>query len=494
MAVCVRLRTRRWFCDNPHCERRIFTERLPTVALPHAQRTQRLATIILVFGVAVGGAPGARLLAELGIAVSGDTLRRAVCAVALPQIATPRVLGVDDWSLKKGRTYATILVDLERRRPIDLLPGASAAGLAAWLKEHPGVEFVCRDRGGAYADGARQGAPEAVQVADRWHLLANLGDMLERLLVRHHGTLRTMRAEEPAGDDVSTPSPATAPLPATAADGPPPQLRRAERERQERDARRETRYREIHALHERGYGVRAICRHLHLHQATVRKYLDAPSCPHPAPRPDRARRITPYLPYLRERWDAGERRPHALHAEIQERGFSGSWRRVQEQLAAWRREARTARATTSEAAPPAPPPPALPRGRRRSPRQVAAWLVRPADELAPTQAAYLEALGAACPAIRAAQPLARAFARLIRTRDDTGLEGWLVDAERCEVAEVRDFAAGIRRDQAAVQAALDHAWSSGQVEGQINRLKLVKRGMYGRAGLPLLRRRFLLAS
>ena len=240
--------------------------------------------------------------------------------------------------------------------------------------------------------------------------------------------------------------------------------------------------------------MRAICRYLHLHQATVRKYLDAPSCPHPAPRPARARRITPYLPYLRERWDAGERRPHALHAERQERGFPGSWRRVQEQLAAWRREARTARATTSEAAPPVTPPPPLPRGRRRSPRQVAAWLVRPTDELVPNQAAYLEALGAACPAIRVAQPLARAFARLIRTRDDTGLEGWLVDAERCEVAEVRDFAAGIRRDQEAVQAALEYAWSSGQVEGQINRLKLVKRGMYARAGLPLLRRRFLLAS
>jgi hypothetical protein len=290
LAVCLRLRTRRWFCDNPHCERHIFTERLPTVALPHAQRTQRLATIVLVFGVAVGGAPGARLLAELGIAVSGDTLRRAVGAAALPAVATPRVLGVDDWSLKKGRTYATILVDLERHRPVDLLPEASAAGLSAWLREHPGVEIICRDRGGAYADGARQGAPDAVQVADRWHLLANLGDMLERLLGRHHAALRAVQVEEPPpAAEASPPAPTGVAPPSVPADRPPPRVRRAERERRERDARREARYRDIHALHARGYGVRAICRHLRLHQATVRKYLDAPSCPHPAPRPGRAR-------------------------------------------------------------------------------------------------------------------------------------------------------------------------------------------------------------
>ncbi len=334
-----------------------------------------------------------------------------------------------------------------------------------------------------------------MQVADRWHLLANLGDMLERLLARHHAALRAVQVEESSPvAEASPPAPAEVAPSGLPADGPAPRVRRAERERRERDARREARYGDIHALHARGYGVRAICRHLRLHQATVRKYLDAPSCPHPAPRPGRTRRIAPYLPHLRERWDAGERRPRVRHAERRARGFPGSWRRVQEQLAAWRREARAARAATGEAAPPAAPPPPLPRGKRRSPRQVAAWLVRPTDDLAPAQAAYLAALGAACPAIRAAHPLAQAFARLIRTRDDTGLAGWLADAERCEVAEVRDFAAGIRRDRAAVQAALDYAWSSGQVEGQINKLKLVKRGMYGRAGLPLLRRRFLLAS
>jgi len=226
----------------------------------------------------------------------------------------------------------------------------------------------------------------------------------------------------------------------------------------------------------------------------VRKYLDAPGCPHPAPRPGRARRITPHLPYLRERWDAGEHRAEVLWAEIRERGFPSAWRRVREQLTIWRRVARRVAGGVDEAAQrPVPPPPLL-RGKRRAPRQVAAWLARATDALTPPQRAYIEALEEVCPAIRTVHPLAQAFARRIRTRDDTGLAAWLAEAEACAVIEVRDFAAGLRRDQPAVQAALDYAWSSGQVEGQINKLKLVKRSMYGRAELPLLRRRFLLAS
>ena len=235
---------------------------------------------------------------------------------------------------------------------------------------------------------------------------------------------------------------------------------------------------------------RAIADQLGLNRRTIRRYATAPTCPHPGPRPRRRRAITPFLPYLRERWDAGERRVVVLWAELRARGFPGAAPRVREVLAPWRR---AARAATVVAGAPAPRP-VPPVGKRCAPRQVAVWLCRAPDALSAAQRDYLDALIAADPALAAAHALARDFVALLRARDAAALAPWLARAEVSEVREFRDFAAGVRRDQAAIAAALTEPWSSGQVEGQVNRLKLLKRGMYGRTGFALLRRRFLLAA
>jgi transposase len=472
LGVTVMLHTRRWRCATPQCPRRVFTERMPTLSPPHGRRTTRLGRLVLAFGVAVGGRPGARLLAEVGIAVSGDTLRRAVVNVVLPAAATPRVLGVDDWSLRKGHTYGTIVVDLERRRPIDLLPDRSAATFAAWLAAHPGAEVICRDRGGAYADGARQGAPHAIQVADRWHLLANLGAALERAVVAQRAPLPTVPVAAPP------PTESTPPLAASA----------HEQDRQARHARREERYRAVQRLRAQGLGYRQIANTLGLHRATVRKYVAAPACPLPAPRRGRRRGIDPFVPYLRERWAAGERRVTVLWQDLRERGFTGNYQRVAVAVAPWRDvPARTGRRPRHLGSP-------APAARRSSPRQAAWWLGRPDDDLTDGQRAALAALLTAQPTLAEARTLALEFTRLMRERDGAALDPWLAAVGASGVAALRGFAEGLRRDEAAVRAALDHSWSSGQVEGQVNRLKLVKRAMFGRAGFALLRQRFLLTG
>jgi transposase len=444
-----------------------------------------LAKVVEYIALMVGGEPGSRVLASLRLSLRGQTLLNAVRRTRFGDVRTPKVLGIDDWSIRKGRTYGTILVDLERHSPIDLMSDRSSASVAEWLKAHPGVEIVCRDRGGEYAEGARLGAPGAVQVADRWHLLSNLGDAVERVLVRNHSKLGRVRlqglkAPDPPKEFVQQPV-LTVPRPPT----------RREREKGERDGVREARHREIHRLRAEGYGVRATARHLRISPITVRKYLAAPGCPHPTPRHGRVREIDRHVSYLRERWEQGEHRVEVLWEEIRRRGFGGAPRRVQEVLSPWRAELCEARKTGR---PPGPKAPEVPPGRRLPPRRAAALLLKADGALKPAQSDYIRELLGECPELGSLRTLGREFSRIVRERDAAALERWLDRAESCEVGELREFMAGIQRDRAAVEAALTYEWSLGQVEGQITRLKLIKRQGYGRSGFDLLRARVLRAA
>ena len=177
-----KLRIRKFFCTNAVCPRRIFAERVPQVAAPWARKTTRLAARLSAIALAVGGAAGSRLLKQLGLRVSRDTLLRAVHRLPLAELPTPRVLGIDDWAHRKGCTYGTILVDLEAHKPVALLADRRVETVAEWLRNHPGVEVISRDRSSAYRQAGEQGAPTAVHVADRFHLLKNLAEALEREL------------------------------------------------------------------------------------------------------------------------------------------------------------------------------------------------------------------------------------------------------------------------------------------------------------------------
>jgi transposase len=190
--VTIQARVTRWRCRNEQCGRRIFAERLPTLAAPFARRTARFAGIVRLFGHSTGGRPSERLLARLGMPVSASTILRSVKerAAAQSSRAAARVIGIDEWAWRKGMNYGTIFVDLERRRVADLLADRTTATTADWFKLHPETEIVSRDRAGMYADAARQGAPQARQVADRFHLLKNLREAIERQLGGFEAAIR----------------------------------------------------------------------------------------------------------------------------------------------------------------------------------------------------------------------------------------------------------------------------------------------------------------
>ncbi len=474
--VRIVLHVRKFFCMVATCPRRIFTERLPTVVAPYARKTVRLMDVLRLVGFALGGEAGARLSVRLGMHVSPRTLLRLLRQTPLPASPTPRGLGVDEWAFRRGRRFGTILVDLERHRPIDLLPESSDTAFAAWLRAHPGVGIISRDRGEAYASGARQGAPLALQVADRWHLLQNLGEALQKLLARHTGALR-QAASPAAGLDAPAP-----PLLA----GPPPAPPRRARPRKlptltAQQIWQRAMYQRVQDLVANGWSVAAIVRELKLSKRTVRKYRDMEQF---VDRRALVRRSTvePYRAFVEQRWAEGCTEVKQLWEELQARGFQGTYKRVWHFTRGWQPPARPAEAA---------PPPTQSHQQTWTPRQAMWLLLRDEDQLERADAAYRAALYRICPDVERAAALAQAFGQLVRKRQVTELDPWLVAAEASGIRELRRFALGLRQDYAAVRAALEEPWSQGQTEGQVTRLKLLKRMMYGRANFDLLRLRVL---
>ena len=478
----IQLHARRFFCDGPDCSRRIFAERLPQLVAPRQRTTARLYGAHTEAGCALGGEAGARLSARRALPTSPDTLLRRVRRATLPLGPAVRVLGVDDWAFRKGHRYGTILCDLERRCTVDLLPERSAEALCDWLKEHPEVEIISRDRGDEYVRGATAGAPQAIQVADRWHLLRNLSDALKGTVDRHHAEVATAAQE---GAIATVPGPGRDAAANTAAAAAPRVLPGAERQKVRRQ-RRQQRYEQVLELNRQGLSHRAIADRLGMHRSTVRRFVGAGTFPERAGR-RYGRRTDPFADYLKQRWDEGCRNAAQLFAELQARGFQGSYYAVRRQLAPWRR-----------AAPPggtcAGPVATRSLGRPSARRVSWLFLLDPADREPPEQA-FLDRLGESCPELRAAAELAREFRSMVRERKAEVWDDWQQRATAAESPrEMRAFAEGLKKDEAAVRAALRLPWSNGQVEGRVNRLKLTKRTMYGRAKFDLLRRRVLLAG
>jgi transposase len=483
----------RFACTNPQCPRRTFVGQVEGLTRRYRRRSVGLQHMLADVALFVGGRPGARLAGRLAVTVSRSTMLRLLRELPLPVAEEASVLGIDDFALRRGQVYGTIVIDMATHHPVEVLPDRTSTTVAQWLSGHPGVEVVCRDRAGAYAEAVRTGAPDAIQVADRWHLWHNLSDTVGKLVTRERTQLAAAMPEPdqdggdlPASqspDDRSSASSAssagtvTRGEPVTAqevtATVPAGQLTRLA-------ARTIERHAAVHTRLDAGRSISAISRDLRLDPHTVRRFARAATAADLLG--ERCRRdsvLDAFKDYLQQRWNLGVTDATQLTAEITARGYTGSDQTVRRYLHPLR-----------VAGLPAPPPVATP----PTMRQVTGWLTRRPGDLSETDTATLNTIIARCPAVASTYDLVRDFATILTQLHGEQLPTWLARVDHDGEPELRAFAASLRRDLSAVTNGLTLPYSSGAVEGNVNRIKTIKRQMYGRAGFDLLRRRVLLAA
>ena len=475
--ACLRLLLHRFRCVNMACPRQTFVEPLPTIAPPYARRTRRLADHQQHLALALGGEAGARLADRLSLGTSPDTLLRLIRAVPLPAFPPPTVIGIDDWAFRKGCTYGTIVLDLETHRPIDLLADRTTETVAAWLEAHPSVTHVSRDRATAYADAVYQGAPNAVQIADRWHLLKNLGDALLTIIEQHYRSLQRATTADVAAGAQDAGGHAAIPTKWQYVS------KYAREQTQHRHAERDQRDATIRQVRERGWQQRAIAAHVGVTPKTVRRVLTKPIDLEPQRR-SRGSQLDPFLPYLVMRWEAGCTTAARLFREVHQQGFSGTITTVRTFIQALRKR-------DQHSSMHRPARPAAPRVELPARRTIVSWILRDQATLRPEQVTLVAWMADQVPLVNEAIALSQQFTTLVRTRTVADFDGWLEAMEGSELAPFRRLAKSFRQDEAAIRAGLSLRWSQGPVEGTIHRLKLLKRQMYGQAKLDLLRQRLL---
>jgi transposase len=491
--VIIRLSVRRFRCSGSGCRRRVFCERMPELAAAHARTTGPLTESHREIGFALGGEAGARLAEKLAMPTSPDTLLRRVKLATDEPSPAPRYIGVDDWATKKGQHYGTILIDLERRQVIDILPGRDGEALKVWLKEHPGVEVITRDRWAAFAQAANEAAPAAKQVADRWHLLKNLREAVERLLTRFSGEIREAATEtaqpdtspkETGADKPEVAGPSATEPSSTLNDQNEPTDR--EKARHTKHAARQERYRHARELRAQGLTIRQIAERIGLSIKAVLRYLREDKCPDWDPGRQLPSQLDAQASFI-DQWIAdGSRKSADLFRLLRQQGCQASYDAVRRYL---NRKVGSTGQPGPRAGPTKPPAPPPPSARKLSFQFIARPKdPKPTDE-SRNKPSILDRLREHVPVLKTGLDLAAELAGMLRKTVIQPLTDWLTKAEGSGVPEVVSFAASLREDQEAVTAAITEAWSNGQTEGQVNRLKLIKRTMYGRAGMPLLRAR-----
>ncbi len=472
MPVVLRLQTRRFFCLNDQCPKRTFAERFPGFVGWYARRTDRVIEKQKCLSIHVCARMAEILLGMDQIGTSDTTLNRLIRAIPDPEAHLIEVLGVDDWAKRKGQRYGTILVDQEKEQVVDVLEDRTAETLATWLTKHPEIKIVTRDRSKTYAEGIRQGAPQAIQIADRWHLLKNGSDVVYEVFQQENGVIQKQLkegSELKKIEDPLTELPPESEKPLTVA-----------------EQNRKQRMDEVQKLILLGWTQKAAACHLNIHPKTVNRYLDCPS-----PQTTRSYchgKLDPFKAFILQRWNDGCHNAAQLFREIQPQGFTGNVTLVMD----FARQLRQASGI--------PPKLRNQNGKvvdkeelRKLPslRTLTWWVFRPVEKRQDKDELILGKLADGQPKLQTTITLARDFAEIFRLQQADSLSSWIDRAKKSECRAWCSFAYGIEQDEAAVRASLTHSWSNGRTEGNVNRLKNLKRMMYGRAKDDLLRKRVL---
>lgn len=458
------LTLRKFFCDNPDCERRIFAQSLPKIARRYQRKTARLENVLLQILWKVGASDAFFVAKLLGLIISDDAMLYQFKKAPEPGCSqtSPEEIGIDDFAFRKGQTYGTIIINLQTRTPMDLLPDREKATVEKWLRDHPGAKVVSRDRSAVYAQAIREGAPEAVHVADRFHLIKNLMETLLEQISKESKAIREVLAPQTTS---------------SADDGPVTLTRRQKQAQIDSRQKRLERWQQAHALFKQGYAKKEIARMMNLDNHTVRTYLMAETFPErqrtsPANGP-----LTPFKDHLLKRWEEGCHNALQLWREVKEQGFEGSATAVQDFLRPLRQPGMT---------------PALKRAENTVPSMRAlSWLLMLPNQRTLEQTAMVEILCTALPVLPQCRDLVASFQDMMHRQAAKELPAWLESAKSSGLSCFASFVRGVRTDYAAVEAAFSLPWSNGPVEGHVNRLKFIKRQGYGRASFELLRRRVL---
>lgn len=473
----------KFFCSNPNCRRRIFTERIPEVANPWARKTVRFMQQLQSIGLSLGGAAGARLSNHLGRAICGSTLLNQLAKLKLPDFETPKILGVDDFAFRKGHNYGTILVDLERHQPIALLPGRKAETLAEWLRQHPGVKILSRDRSKAYKSGMDDGAPNAIQVADRFHLVYNLSDALVDFFSHYRKDLKAVERRQQQQYAKSNQAVAAQPKPTA--------TKSAQAKTLASHQQRVQQQREIKRLRNQNWQQVDIATAVGVSRRTVQRLLALPDFSETPPRrPTFGRSILdPYKPMVLKWWNSGNTQSKALMELLRLQGYTGTLRTLQRYLCSLRQAqgVPTKRVLPKQGLPNVIDLhlPSL------TPRRAAYLLIKRTENRDADEAERVALLAQQQPELAHAIQVTDEFLDVLRHQQADRFDTWLFKALTCRLRPLQKFAEGLLDDYAAVKASLVLPVSNGPVEGINNRLKMLKRQMYGRAGQDLLAKRLI---